>query len=191
MNRKALARTGLLMLLVLVPATALAAGDAHAGPPWKELGSQIVNFIIYIALIVYVAKKPVLEFFQARRDDVTATMEASKKAAAEATARLAETRAKMDAFDAERQAILDEFRELGESERRRIVAQAEADAARIVRDAEIAAEREMKMAKATLEARMVDIALEKAGAELAAKMNPATQAKLIDNGIDALAGAAN
>jgi F-type H+-transporting ATPase subunit b len=185
-TRRALLALG---ILLVAPSVALAAGDGGHGPNWKELGSQIVNFGVYVALIVFLAKKPVLAFFEQRRAGVTAAMDASAKAAAEAQQRLAETREKLDAFDAERQAVLDEFRAIGESERTRIVAQAEADAAKILREAEMTAEREVKLARAALEARMVDQALQRAESEIRAGMTADRQAQLIDSGIAALASA--
>lgn len=184
-------RLAVVVAALLVPVLALAAeeGGAH-GPDWKELGSQTVNFFVYLALIVMLAKKPALAFFQARREGVTAAIDASERAMRDAHARLEETKRKMDAFDAEREAILAEFRHLGESERRRIVAAAEVDAAKIVRDAEQAAERELKLARAALETRMVDQALSQAKRELASELTTSRQSQLIDNGIAALTGAA-
>ena len=181
-------RIATLLVALVLPASAFAAGDSH-GPDWGELGSQIVNFCIYIALIVFVARKPAQEFFATRRAAVVDAMNASEQAVAAAEARLAETMKKLDTLDEEKAAVLREFRELGESERRRIVAAAESDAAKIVRDAEIAAERELRLAKAALERRMVDSALEKARQDVVARMNPMTQNQLIDNGIDALSSA--
>lgn len=175
-------------LVVLVPAAAFAAaGGEHAGPDWKQLGSQTINFLIYLGIIVFLAKKPMANFFAARREEVVAAMNASKVAIEAAETRLAETMEKISTLDAERDAVLSEFRDLGENERRRIVAEAEAEATRIVADAERAAEREARQAKATLEQRMVDLALEQAEQELAQTMTPGKQTQLIDNGIAALA----
>lgn len=182
-------RAAVLALIVASPSVALAAGDGGHGPDWAELGSQIVNFCLYVALIVFVAKKPALAFFAARRENVVETMASSKRALEAAEAQLAETMKKIETLDAERDAVLSEFRELGEAERRRIVADAESEAARIVADAERGAERELKQAKATLERRMIDLALAKAETNIATQVAGGMQAKLIDNGIDALGAA--
>lgn len=165
-------------------------GEASA-PSWSLLGSQIVNFAVYLGLLVMLGRKPAAAFFANRRAGITAAMQASRDATAAAEAELAATRARIARLDDERAAILTEFRELGEAERRRIVAQAEADATRIVRDAELAADREAARAKAELEARLVDLALSKARTQLADSLTPVSHAQLIDNGIDALRGAVN
>ncbi len=104
---------------------------------------------------------------------------------------MAETMTKIDNFDSEREAILAEFRELGDSERRKIVGDAEAEAAKIVRDAEQTAERELAQARESLRSTLVGSALGKAQSQLSAQMTPVTHAQLIDDGIEALASAAN
>ncbi len=173
----------------LVPASAFAAGPAEAN--WTELGSQTLNFLIYCGLIVFLAKKPVTDFFKSRRADVAGAIESAQSATEAAEARLAETMTKIDNFDSEREAILAEFRELGDSERRKIVGDAEAEAAKIVRDAEQTAERELAQARESLRSTLVGSALGKAQSQLSAQMTPVTHAQLIDDGIEALASAAN
>ncbi len=185
----AVQRAAVVAAILLAPALAFAAGGEHHGPDWPELGSQIINFCIYLGLIVFLAKKPAQAFFAARREAVVTAMNASQVALEAAEARLAETLKKIENLDGERESVLAEFRELGENERRRIVAEAEAEAAKIVKDAELGAERESKVAKSALERRMVDLALAQARAELNTQMNATTQSQLIDNGIAALSAA--
>ena len=91
-------------------------------------------------------------------------------------------------FDSERERILAEFRDLGERERDRIIEQARQDADKILRDAGSAASREVRRAKVDLEGRLVRAALGRAESELRGKMTGTTQAKLIDDGIETLAG---
>ena len=176
--------------LLLVPSTAMASD----GPPvanWTELGSQTLNFVIYLAVLVFLAKKPVAEFFRGRRDSVVGAIESAQAATNAAEARLAETMGKLEKFDAERGSILAEFRELGEAERRKIVADAESTASKIVRDAEQAAERELAQAREGLRTELVSSALNKAQTQLNAQMTPVRHAQLIDDGIAALSRATN
>lgn len=181
------------LILVLVPSAAMAAGG-HDGPPevnLTELISQTLNFLLYVALIVFVAKKPVTQFFKSRREDVAGAIESAQAATTAAEARLAETMTKLENFDNEREEILAEFRELGDAERRKIVAHAESEAAKIVRDAEQTAERELAQAREGLRAQLVSSALTKAQTQLSAQMTPVTHAQLIDDGIEALSRATN
>ena len=118
-------------------------------------------------------------------------MEVSQRATKEAEERLAATMAKLEAFDAERAAILAEFREIGEADRARIISQAEVDAARLLDDAEATAVRETKLAIAGLEAKLLELALEKARAEVSTRMTATAQSQSIDNGIQALRSVAS
>jgi F-type H+-transporting ATPase subunit b len=172
-----------------VPATAFAAGGS--GPDWGELGASIVNFFVYAAIVVTIGRKPIAEFYAARRQRVVDAVEASARATAAADEALKTTMAKIANLDAERDAIIAEFRALGEQERGRIIEQATADATRIRRDAELAAEREAARARADLEAKLVDLALSKARNDLHAQLTPMSHARLIDSGIESLRGAVN
>lgn len=177
--------------VLVVPAMAFAAGggDGHGPTPPSAavFGSSVVNFVIYISAIVFFARKPAAAFFESRRAGIASEMEAAKAAREAAEAHLREMKQKLASFDEERATLLTEFRELGEQERRRIVADAEGEAARIVRDAELAADNEVRRARAELETRMVDLALELAEKELTTRVDAAAHGKLIDDGIEALA----
>jgi F-type H+-transporting ATPase subunit b len=185
-------RRSIAVFALLVPSTALASGaEGFPTANWTELGSQTLNFVIYLAVLVALAKKPVTAFFKGRREEVAGAIESAEAATSAAEARLAETMKKLDDFDAERETVLAEFRELGEAERRKIVADAESAASKIVRDAEQAAERELAQARESLRTQLVSTALTKAQALLTARMTSVTQAQLIDDGIDALSRSTN
>ncbi len=180
---------GLTALLIAVPTAAWAVGgESHSGPNWVELGSAMFNFCVYIALLVWLGRKPIAEFYDTRRSAVLASVEQAKARTEAAEARLAETMDQLASFDSERERILAEFHDLGERERDRIIEQARQDADKILRDAGSAASREVRRAKVDLEGRLVRAALGRAESELRGKMTGTTQAKLIDDGIETLAG---
>ena len=167
-------------------------GDEAHGDDYKKgldplvFGSAVINFLLYLGLLTFVFRKPAAKFFADRRGAIASEMEAARAAREEAEAALTETKKKLADFDAERTRLLTEFRELGEQERLRIVAEGEAEAARIVRDATLAAENDVRRAKAALESQMVDLALQLAERELAARLDAPTHGKLIDDGIEAI-----
>jgi F-type H+-transporting ATPase subunit b len=164
-------------------------GYGHDAPhmDWVVFFSSVVNFAIYIGVLVFLGRKPVAAYFANRRSGIANEMEAAQAARAAAEAQLADTQSRIASLDDERANILAEFRELGEQERRQIVADAETEGVRIVRDAENAAELEVRRAKSALETRMVDLALELAEKQLAGTLTGEHQTRLIDDGIDALA----
>ena len=65
---------GLTALLIAVPTAAWAVGgESHSGPNWVELGSAMFNFCVYIALLVWLGRKPIAEFYDTRRSAVLAS----------------------------------------------------------------------------------------------------------------------
>lgn len=181
----------LVALLMVASAPAWAAEGHGHGPNWAELGSAIVNFVIYVSLIVYFARKPVAAFFASRRAQLTATMDAAAARQAEATARVETLQAKLNRFDAERAALVAEYRELGEREAAKTLEAARTQATKIAADADVTIEVETRRALADLERRMVDRALELARKQLASQLGPAGQQALIERGISGLSNAAS
>ncbi len=191
MNRRLIASAAALFTLVL-PSLALAAGDGgHApeAPPTLQLIATIINFCLFIGILVYFGRKPVREFFLNRRDDVVANIEESKRLREEAEAKLREYTERVDAFDAERQKMLDEYRAIGEAEREKIVADATVQAARIRSDAEARAGHEARQARGGVHGDIVERAVELATNEITSRLNPAVHSQLIDRGIASLSDA--
>ena len=57
-------------LSLTLPTIALASGSdgsAASQPDWVVLGTQCVNFGVYLALVVYLARKPAAAYFEGRR----------------------------------------------------------------------------------------------------------------------------
>jgi F-type H+-transporting ATPase subunit b len=172
--------------VALVADVAAAADGASHGPDWGQLGASIVNFVIYVGAIVFLGGKGINAFFANRRGDLLKNIEASKSRREAAESELAAHLERLEGFDAEREALLQEFRELGSRERDRIVEEAREAAAKIKADAAVTATVEARRANADLEARLIDRALSGAKAELEKRMDATTRASLIDAGIDAV-----
>lgn len=179
------------MAALALSAPALAAEAGAHGPNWAELGSAIVNFLLYISIIVYFARKPIASFFASRRAQLTSTMDEAAARQAEATARVETLQAKLDGFDAERAALVSEYRELGEREASKMREAAQSQAAKIAEDAKVTAEVETRRALSDLERRMVDRAIELAREQLETQLGPAGQQALIERGIAGLSTAAS
>jgi len=178
---------GVGVAVALVADVAAAAGEGGApSPDWGRLGASIVNFIIYVGAIAFLGGKMINGFYADRRGELLKNIEASKAQREAAEAELAEHMARLEAFDAERTALLAEFRELGERERERIVADARDAAEKMKADAALTASVEARRATADIEARLIDRALAGAKAELEKRLDAGARASLIDAGIDAV-----
>lgn len=173
--------------IALVPATAMAAGgggDHHF--PWAAYAASWVNFAIFFAILWKFALPPIQKYFAQRREDLQANLNEAKLLREEAAAKLAEYESKLDALDAEREALLVEYREQGEREKERIIQDATRQVTKLRGDAERVIEQEVKKAKAALEARAVEQALSIARERVEQKLATGGQDKLVHRYIDDL-----
>jgi F-type H+-transporting ATPase subunit b len=101
---------------------------------------KFVNLAIFIAILVYVLKRPLGDAFKAKRDAIRVELikaEEEKRAALE---HLTAIEARLAQLETEKQTILDKAKEESEAERRRLTEQTRSDIARLREqaDAEIA-----------------------------------------------------
>lgn len=182
-----LAAATVAMIALASAATALAAGGEHHAPEAPStvtIIATVVNFTIFAGLLIYVIVNKVSPAMSARRAAFEATAQESARLREEAQALVAQYQTKLDSFDQERQALLAEFRTLGEKERDRIIAEATDEASRIVDDARALAEREERHAERGIEAKLVERAVDLAVEELKKQANPMVQNRLIERSID-------
>lgn len=171
---------------LLLPDTAFAAGgDSDWSWQAQWLGAGI-NMIVIVFLVVRFARPAFQKFLAARKSRIDADIEEAERLRKEANARLDELETKISELDAERQAILDEYREIGESEQERIIDQAERDADRIRKEAEIWASTERARAQNLIEREIAVMAVELAEQSLRDEMKVMTQKKLVDDTIKQL-----
>ena len=184
MNAMIRMATPVMVALLMVPATAMAADGA--APDWGRLVSAIVNFSIYLAILVKFGRGPVLAFFAGRRSGLLARVEAAAKTRAEAEAALGALKAKVDGLEGERKTLLAETRELAERERERVIATAESQAEKMLRDAKLQAEAQAAAAAEEFRMELVDRAMKLAQARLANEAGEAARRRWVENGIKSL-----
>ncbi len=159
-------------------------GDAHF--PWAHYAASWVNFVIFLAILWKFALPPIQKFFAERREALLANLNEAKRLREEAAARLAEYESKLDALDAEREALLAEYREQGERERDRIIEDAKRQVEKLRSDAERVLEQEVKKATAMLEAQAVEQAVEIARERVKQKLAAGGQDKLVTRYVEDL-----
>jgi len=173
-------------LLAAVLALALAAapagaaeGEAHGGG-LAALLWQALNLAILLAVLLYFARKPVIEYLEQRRTGIQESLENSSRLLADAEAKLAEWQARTERLDAELSAMRDTSRRLAEEEREQILVQARSTAERIRRDAASAIDQETRRARAALSREAAELAVELAGRILAENVGEEDQERLLD-----------
>jgi len=169
--------------LALAPALALAAGGGEHDGGEGHGGNALwhaVNLLLLVAVLVYVGRKPLREFFTGRRREIEANLQRSAALLAEAESRLGEWNRRMQRLDDEIAEIREGARQRAASERERILADAAAAAERVRRDAAAAIEQETRRARAELRSEATALALDLAGDLLRQRMTAEDRTRLVD-----------
>ena len=149
---------------------------------------KFINLAIFIAFIVYVAKKPLSDAFRAKRDAIRAELikaEAERKAA---LARFTTVEAKLASLDNERQLILNKAKAEADAEARRIAEAAELEAAKLREQTSGEISRLAQQARLDLKRLSANESIRLAEQKLRAKIDANADANLVKSGIQAIGG---
>jgi F-type H+-transporting ATPase subunit b len=96
----------LVFALLLLPSMALAGGGGGHGFALKEHGFYVLNFIIFVGLLVFVARKPIGNMMKERSEGFARRLNEARAKHAETTANLEKARQKVELLDMETMALL-------------------------------------------------------------------------------------
>jgi len=146
---------------------------------WTDFMLRLINFVILVAILTKLLKKPLVNFFSSRREDIQkllSELELKRKAAEEKSA---EYRAKMAALEGETKKIVDDLIAEGEVERQKIIDDAQRQAEYIKQQAQLAIQQEIKSAKETLQTEIAEMSVAAAEEILRKKMKSEDQERLV------------
>ena len=170
-----------------MPALAYAAsGGEESHFPWGHFAASWINFLIFLAILWKFALPPIQRHFAERREALMRNRNEAKRLREEAAAMLAEYEGRLDALDAEREALLAEYREQGERERERIIEDGKRQVIKLRQDAERVMAQEVKKAKAMLEEHAVEQALQLARERVERRLDSGGQDKLVGRYVEDL-----
>jgi F-type H+-transporting ATPase subunit b len=162
-------------------ALAAAAGGEHGGGlPWKDFMYRILNFAILLGVLVVVLRKPIRNFFANRRASIEKTLADLEEQRREAEAKCQEYKGKLAALDNEKQKILDEYIQEGETEKEKIISNAEQQADYIRQQASFAIQQEIKTARSELKEEVAELTVSAAEDLLKKKIKAADQERLVN-----------
>jgi len=159
----AYAASALLVAIALVPRAALAAGGSEGGDPVMDFIYQVGNFALLIAVIFFVARKPVMAYLAERRTQIKNDLDKAAELLSVAEARQTEISARLRDLEAQLEEIAELSKQRAEEESERILAKARAAAERIQSDALEATAQELLRAQRELRAEAAGLAVELAG----------------------------
>jgi len=177
--------------LVLLSTAAQAAGDDHGGPTMADLIWQGVNLVLLLAVLVFLARKPIQAFFAGRREQIQSDLDEAGRLLEQAEARAAEWQTKLTALDDDLAEIRRTSQERAELERQQILEDAQRAGERIRRDATAVVDQELRRAQEELRREASDLAVEVAASLLREHVGENDRDRLMDEFISRVEHADN
>lgn len=140
---------------------------------------SIINFTLFVVLMVYVLRKPLREYLQTRRAVFEAMLAESQKAHRDAELKFKEYETRMARVESEIADLKKTAKEEGEKDRIAIVDQAKGYAAKLKIDTSRMITQELRTSKELLKGTTIDLAIVLAERMLRQQLKPADHAKLV------------
>ncbi len=149
-------------------------------------GFYIIDFLVFVGILVYVGRKPIAAMLDSRYKTVVAEIDEARALREAAQARFDEYKARLDHLETELASALTEVRKGTRIEVERILADARVSADRIAAEESARLSQESKRLREELAATASSAALRLAEAELQATMDAAIQARLVERTLNEL-----
>ena len=167
-------------ILMLGAGTAYAAADGEHHESWLNLFLRIINLALFVGAIWFFFGKKIKGAFVGRSEGIATEIASVEERKAEAQKKLEEVEKRIANLDAERDAILENYRQQGEAMSADIVARAEKTAQAITEQAKTTVQNEVTQVIAAMREQVAEEIIAAAEKAVAKKLTPAEQAKLID-----------
>jgi F-type H+-transporting ATPase subunit b len=182
-----LAATRTACVLSIPPAAVwFAEGQTPGAPGGHETLFDLINLIILIAVLVYLLRKPVAQFFYQRSQQIRKALEEGRQALDSAQSKLRAAEEKMLQLEQEIAALKEAAMREMASERERMHEAAEAETERILASAQSTIETATQRAKLELKKHAALQACELAAKMVQEQLNPERQARLVGSFIEGL-----
>jgi F-type H+-transporting ATPase subunit b len=145
--------------LLVLPWAGMVWASEGGASKWPDFWYRVLNFVLMAGILVFVARKPIREFFAKRTQTIANTLtelEAKKK---EAEKTYQDYKQRLAELDKETARILDEYRAQGEAEKARIIAAAEKSATEIRAQADRAIQQEIAGATLALKREIAELSV--------------------------------
>ena len=149
---------------------------------------KFINLGIFVAIMVYLLKKPLSEAFKARREAIRADLIRAEEEKQAALAQLTSTEAKLAALENESAQILEKAKLEAEAEKTRILTQTEEDVNRLRRQSESETARLSQQARAELRRFSAEESIRLAEEKIRQQINSQNDARLVKANIQSIGG---
>ncbi len=150
---------------------------------WKFL-----NLAVFLAVIIYLAKRPLSEAFKTRREEIRSELIKAEEERQAALAQLKAIEKKIKSLEAEREQILKEAKEEASAEKKRLAAQTKLDIERMKLQMQSELSRLTLQSRAQLRRFSAQESVRLAEEKLRAQVGKTEDAKLVRAGINEIGG---
>jgi len=161
--------------------------DRYFNIPGFELW-KFINLAIFIAIMVYVLRKPLGDAFRAKRDGIRAELIRAEQEKQAALAKLTTAEGKLTQLETEKENILNKAREEAALEKKRLADQTKADIQRLKAQAEADLARIAGQQRNELRRFSAEESIRKAEEKLRAAIDGGTDARLVKASIAEIGG---
>ncbi len=175
----------IVMACLLVPESALAAEGGSKWGAWLTIG-KIFNLGIVIFVLVWIARKPLQEFYASRTLAIQEQLVQAKEAREEAEAKLSAIEARMGRLDDELKQIRTSAEQEAQQEYQRLIAEAERDAEKIIDRARQEIDGMMRAASMELKAHVAELSVRLAEEKIRAEITDEDRRRLFGNFVSQL-----
>jgi F0F1-type ATP synthase membrane subunit b/b' len=149
---------------------------------------KFINLFLFIAIMVYLVKKPLSDAFKAKRDLIRAELIKAEEEKQAALARLTTAEAKIAQLETEKQHILTRANEEAMAEKQRIEEQTQNDVSRLQQQTDAELARLMTQTRAELKRFSAEESVRLAEAKLRAMVDGNADSRLIKASISEIGG---
>ncbi len=149
---------------------------------------RVFNLGLVIFVLVWVAKKPLQEFYASRSENIRERLAEAQKARDEAEAKLAEVQERMSRLDEELRSIKAAAEKEAREERERLLAAAERDAQKIIERARQEIEGLTRTASLELRAHIADLSVQLAEQKIRSEITDQDRGRLFGRFVSQFGG---
>ena len=172
------------VLCLLIPLGVLAEDGTADWRPTYDLVLRWVNFAILVFLIIRYARKPLINFFKEKSEDVKKEIRAVEQEKAEILAKVDDILKARDQSQEKLEKLQERIIAQGKAKKQRIIEGARQESKIMLESARRKIESQMKAAQADLRAEMIDHAIDMALKKLPGIINEEDNQKLYDRYIE-------
>ncbi|MCZ7583965.1 MAG: F0F1 ATP synthase subunit B [Deltaproteobacteria bacterium] len=171
------------LVLAAVPAFAAEEGahGGHGGFPTGQVVATVINFLLFVGLLVYFSKAGVRLYYKKRSETLNEAVQKAEAALTEAKALHEEAAARLAQADDEARRIEDNARQAAEEHRREIIEYAKHQAERILAETEAGLQAETRKMTEELMRELSEHVVEIARKRLEEKADASAQRSLVND----------